>query len=104
MIRRPPRSTLFPYTTLFRSDVCGDIPYGEAFKATEGIKTPIFDSQEDVYKQMFADLEAANKIYAGKPTVNEAEKALDGMYKLDMEKWRKFNNSLYLRLDRKSVV
>src|SRR2546427_872778 len=23
MIRRPPRSTLFPYTTLFRSDVLG---------------------------------------------------------------------------------
>ena len=23
MIRRPPRSTLFPYTTLFRSDQCG---------------------------------------------------------------------------------
>src|SRR2546430_4788681 len=22
MIRRPPRSTLFPYTTLFRSDIC----------------------------------------------------------------------------------
>src|SRR3712207_7243691 len=25
MIRRPPRSTLFPYTTLFRSDVLGAI-------------------------------------------------------------------------------
>src|SRR3712207_6946071 len=25
MIRRPPRSTLFPYTTLFRSDVAGDV-------------------------------------------------------------------------------
>src|SRR5256885_6676580 len=25
MIRRPPRSTLFPYTTLFRSDVATDI-------------------------------------------------------------------------------
>src|SRR5260370_26410931 len=24
MIRRPPRSTLFPYTTLFRSDATGD--------------------------------------------------------------------------------
>src|SRR5436853_1006729 len=24
MIRRPPRSTLFPYTTLFRSDLNGD--------------------------------------------------------------------------------
>src|SRR2546430_5657399 len=23
MIRRPPRSTLFPYTTLFRSGICG---------------------------------------------------------------------------------
>src|SRR2546425_7972985 len=26
MIRRPPRSTLFPYTTLFRSIPCGLIP------------------------------------------------------------------------------
>src|SRR5260221_12318300 len=25
MIRRPPRSTLFPYTTLFRSDPCGRV-------------------------------------------------------------------------------
>src|SRR5260370_31264888 len=26
MIRRPPRSTLFPYTTLFRSDLTKDMP------------------------------------------------------------------------------
>src|SRR3712207_8589320 len=26
MRRRPPRSTLFPYTTLFRSPVAGDVP------------------------------------------------------------------------------
>src|SRR3712207_8818498 len=30
MIRRPPRSTLFPYTTLFRSD--GHSDYGTAFE------------------------------------------------------------------------
>src|SRR5256885_7736699 len=35
MIRRPPRSTLFPYTTLFRSRVVGDVlgkyhPHGDA--------------------------------------------------------------------------
>src|SRR3712207_9497640 len=33
MIRRPPRSTLFPYTTLFRSpaqEVVGEAPLGEA--------------------------------------------------------------------------
>src|SRR5438034_6202036 len=28
MIRRPPRSTLFPYTTLFRSDDSGDAVHG----------------------------------------------------------------------------
>src|SRR2546426_8952701 len=27
MIRRPPRSTLFPYTTLFRSPVLGVLPF-----------------------------------------------------------------------------
>src|SRR2546428_10610555 len=26
MIRRPPRSTLFPYTTLFRSPMVGELP------------------------------------------------------------------------------
>src|SRR6202022_4527543 len=26
MIRRPPRSTLFPYTTLFRSDLLANVP------------------------------------------------------------------------------
>src|SRR6478736_9645443 len=29
MIRRPPRSTLFPYTTLFRSPAAGRRPRGE---------------------------------------------------------------------------
>src|SRR2546425_7524688 len=31
MIRRPPRSTLFPYTTLFRSVICALVsPYADA--------------------------------------------------------------------------
>src|SRR2546430_8546231 len=33
MIRRPPRSTLFPYTTLFRSDEVDSLGYfGDGFK------------------------------------------------------------------------
>src|SRR3712207_7157171 len=31
MIRRPPRSTLFPYTTLFRSDMALDATMAKAF-------------------------------------------------------------------------
>src|SRR3990167_8613884 len=30
MIRRPPRSTLFPYTTLFRSHDLGHTPFGHS--------------------------------------------------------------------------
>src|SRR3712207_8313944 len=33
MIRRPPRSTLFPYTTLFRSGRDADRQEGEGFRA-----------------------------------------------------------------------
>src|SRR3712207_7122870 len=34
MIRRPPRSTLFPYTTLFRSQ-CGDLALGGVLAAAD---------------------------------------------------------------------
>src|SRR5256886_17430731 len=40
MIRRPPRSTLFPYTTLFRSDVGVDRRQGLAHVATVGRAVP----------------------------------------------------------------
>src|SRR5256885_9212215 len=32
MIRRPPRSTLFPYTTLFRSAVAGSLELDEVYR------------------------------------------------------------------------
>src|SRR5688572_32521242 len=35
MIRRPPRSTLFPYTTLFRSDDSGGESGSAAYRAGE---------------------------------------------------------------------
>src|SRR5438874_8931241 len=44
MIRRPPRSTLFPYTTLFRSDVVQVVrsPRGDRFAVglDDGLNTP----------------------------------------------------------------
>src|SRR6266404_5736012 len=43
MIRRPPRSTLFPYTTLFRSRRGDDATAGLkllAFREAHGIETP----------------------------------------------------------------
>src|SRR2546421_3192738 len=39
MIRRPPRSTLFPYTTLFRSGVGGDARVGKQPLQLAGSRT-----------------------------------------------------------------
>src|SRR3712207_8797656 len=41
MIRRPPRSTLFPYTTLFRSMVCGLLWLGAVYTAGLEITGPV---------------------------------------------------------------
>src|SRR2546427_121953 len=42
MIRRPPRSTLFPYTTLFRSRAAGPsrVPVGTAWSPTTAMTVP----------------------------------------------------------------
>src|SRR2546430_4992867 len=45
MIRRPPRSTLFPYTTLFRSAVVA-VRYGEQSKATPTGAVSAVEGQE----------------------------------------------------------
>lgn len=80
------------------TDIYGDIPYSQAFttRTDNVIVKPVFDSQKSVYEQMFAELEVANDIYATNPIF--LKPSLDGMYAGSMEKWRKFNNSLYLRL------
>src|SRR2546430_13125479 len=39
MIRRPPRSTLFPYTTLFRSVIPDNIGHGKSSKPSDGLRS-----------------------------------------------------------------
>lgn len=79
------------------TDMFGDIPYSQAFNVSvDGTTKPVFDTQKEVYQEMFAELEKADSIYATNPTF--VKPALDGMYGGNMAKWQKFNNSLYLRL------
>src|SRR3712207_7376601 len=49
MIRRPPRSTLFPYTTLFRSAEAGDAPTGARYEVVRGdlLALPFPDASVD---------------------------------------------------------
>src|SRR2546426_10236113 len=57
MIRRPPRSTLFPYTTLFRSGVPSRMNVGQILETHLGwcarilgfdAKTPVFQGAEEM--------------------------------------------------------
>src|SRR2546430_13542223 len=41
MIRRPPRSTLFPYTTLFRSSLEAETPSSSRFPELLKVKLPL---------------------------------------------------------------
>src|SRR2546430_16751245 len=47
MIRRPPRSTLFPYTTLFRSDSQPNDAQDFAFSAGGGLSPSSFSLDDD---------------------------------------------------------
>src|SRR3712207_7593863 len=43
MIRRPPRSTLFPYTTLFRSDDFGDMTRSIRWYLPLGMRVELYE-------------------------------------------------------------
>src|SRR3712207_8458380 len=47
MIRRPPRSTLFPYTTLFRSDGQQDVVDGAAERVLDALEVVKVAADED---------------------------------------------------------
>src|SRR2546426_8405464 len=51
MIRRPPRSTLFPYTTLFRSKVDFALLVSEAAAAVSSGDTPFDEILVDDYQE-----------------------------------------------------
>ena len=81
------------------TDTYGDVPYSQANQGKDqGILQPKFDSQQSIYESLFKKLEEANTLLKTPSTIVDAEKSLEPLYNGDMLKWRKFGNSLYLRL------
>lgn len=94
------------------TDTYGDVPYTDALKGyPERVYQPKFDPQIDIYKDLLAKLEEANTILQTAKTYSADVVARDpifGKY-INMSNtetgstafrtaWRKFGNSLYLRL------
>jgi len=81
------------------TDTYGDIPFTEALKGKdETIYQPKFDPQKTVYDSLFARLEEANDLLALGNAIPDPLKPRDPLFAGDVAKWRKFGNSLYLRL------
>jgi len=81
------------------TDTYGDIPY---FESNLGYSTnntsPYFDTQLDVYRDIFLKLERANILLKQENTIEIGNREFDPLFSSDPVKWRKFANSLYLRL------
>jgi len=77
------------------TDSFGDVPFSEASKGEEGIFQAKFDTQEEIYTQILANLEFANKLYEESRPMVFGE---DILFFNDVKRWRKFTNSLNLRL------
>lgn len=87
------------------TDVFGDVPYSEATKGREFNISPKFDTQQDVYSQIFAKLEQANELLKQNAQLPNEELLVDPIFgslytrtRSSAEHWRRFGNSMYLRL------
>ncbi|WP_075343714.1 SusD/RagB family nutrient-binding outer membrane lipoprotein [Tenacibaculum agarivorans] len=82
------------------TDLFGDIPYkdaGQGFKLEDRYLFPIYDSQQEIYDTMLADLENANSVLANSPATEIIDANRDLLFSGNKLAWRKFANSLRLR-------
>jgi Starch-binding associating with outer membrane len=77
------------------TDLWGDVPYSQALKGTEGITTPVYDAQKDVYAGLFKTLADAQGMFS--PSALGFGGG-DILYANDFTKWSRFANSLRMRL------
>lgn len=95
--------TLKAYDAQKTTDMWDGIPYTEAFRLDSGFLYPKYDNQATVYAAILAELKQASEIFkqGGVGVLG----AGDLIFKGDVSKWRKFCNSLRLRVAiRMSIV
>lgn len=84
------------YYYLHMTDRWGDLPFSEALKGNEGLLSPVFDSQEDIYDNAIQTLkDAVAMINTGAPPAVPAIKG-DILLNGNMALWIKFANTIRL--------
>ena len=76
------------------TDMYGDCPYSQADMAQQGIKYPVYDTQQSIYNAMLTTLDNA----ISKLDVNGTKPTADLFYNGDITRWKKFGYSLMLRV------
>ena len=87
--------TLNAWTYAQLTDCFGDVPMDEASRGEEGIFTPAFNTQQQVYTKILADLERANDLFQ---VARPLAYGTDLLYANNVANWQRFTNSLSLRL------
>src|SRR2546422_1498286 len=82
MIRRPPRSTLFPYTTLFRSD----LPQKKEFKRCRNVRTRLFENLGGVAGETSGYIHPSIEIPRSEEHTSELQSRLHLVCRLLLEK------------------
>ncbi len=76
------------------TDMYGDCPYSQADMAQQGIKYPVYDTQQSIYNAMLTSLDNA----ISKLDVNGFKPTADLFYNGDITRWKKLGYSLMLRV------
>lgn len=86
------------WVTSLLTDTYGDIPYFDANKGKESVFLPKFDPQQEIYMDIFRKLEEANILLQADQQLTSEQQSLELLYNGVPGNWRRFGNSLYLRL------
>lgn len=76
------------------TDAYGDIPYTQALMASQGITTPQYDKQENIYPALLTSLDAA----IASLNTSGAKASGDLIYGGDVTQWKKLGYSLMVRV------
>ncbi|MGZ5243955.1 MAG: SusD/RagB family nutrient-binding outer membrane lipoprotein [Bacteroidia bacterium] len=84
------------YTYQVLTDLYGDIPFSQALKGNEGVISPKYDSQEEVYNGLIKLVDEGLALIDVTSDVHPG--ADDLIFHGDMEAWVRFANTLKLRI------